>query len=147
MRGILILAALAVVAALAFGATMATSAERAAADVVPPDQGHLDGGSALSYRAEAVAPAPGHAHALRAAFARRHRIEVANAPAPRQLREARHRGVLWALATFVRADGSVATERFSRRRHTGWRDLGATRAACPAVPPEVRSAWHLPSCR
>jgi hypothetical protein len=150
MRGLLILAALAAVAAVATlpsGMTPATGVEPAAADVGPPDQGHVDGGSALSYRAEAIAPTPGHARALRAAFARRHRIEVANAPRPQQLREARHRGVLWALATFMRADGTRATERFSRRPHMGWRDLGATRAACPSVPTEVREAWHLPSCR
>jgi hypothetical protein len=147
MRGILIVAARAAIAALLLGTMTATRLEPAAADVVPPGEGHVDAGSVLSYRAEAVAPTPGHVRALRAAFARSHRIEVASAPQPRQLREATHRGVLWAVATFARADGTVATERFSRRPHAGWRDLGATRAACPAVPPEVRSAWHLPTCR
>jgi hypothetical protein len=147
MRGVLIVAAFAALVAMPFGTTTATHPEPAAADVIPPGQGHVDGGSALSYRAAAVAPTAGHIRALRAAFARRHRIDVANAPRPRRPREASHRGVLWALATFALADGTVVTERFSRRPHGVWRDLGATRAACPAVPPEVRSAWHLPSCR
>ena len=41
-----------------------------------------------------------------------------------------------------RAGGS-SSERFSWSGRDGWRDLGATRAHCPAVPPEVRSAWRL----
>jgi hypothetical protein len=135
-----------IAALLAVATVLAVAAPGAlGGDTAPGDEGHLDGGGAVSSRAVAVAPAPGHEVALRAAFARRHRIAVAAAPQPRRLREARHRGLLWALATFARADGSVVSERFTWRRATGWRDLGATRAACPAVPPEVRGAWRLPS--
>jgi hypothetical protein len=145
---ILIVAALAAVAALPLISTAALVEPAPAAAPPPDDEGHVDGGGALSYRAQTVAPTAGHVRALRAAFAHRHGIDVAIAPQPRRLREATHRGVLWALATFARGDGTTATERFSRRPHAAWRDLGATSAACPAVPPEVRSAWRLPSsCR
>lgn len=137
MRPLLLAALLAAVAALALATQVAEAA--------PLDEGHTDASGAVSYRAEAVAPAPGHAAAIRAAFARRHRIGVASAPQPGRLREARQHGALWALATFARGEGAVVTERFAWHRATGWRDLGATRAACPAVPPEVRSAWRLPS--
>ena len=72
------------------------------------------------------------------AFARAHR-GCAGAAA-QELREATHVGVLWALATLrARRAAAVVAERFSWSGRDGWRDLGATRAHCPAVPPEVRS--------
>jgi hypothetical protein len=100
-------------------------------------------GGVLSYRAREVTPAQGHWRVLQVAFARRH---AGLRPKPLRLREATHRRVLWALATFALGDGTVVAERFTWSRGKGWRDLGPTRAACPAVPPEVRSVWRLTAC-
>lgn len=137
-------ATLAAVAALAFGvlATRATSG-RASFSSRADDRGGVSG--ALSYRAHVVRPPEAHWHALQMAFAQAHPEALAGRP--KALREATHVGVLWAIAHFTRASGTVVVERFSWSGHAGWRDLGATRARCPAVPPEVRSVWRLTSCQ
>ena len=135
----LAIAALSAVAAISLGALAGTAAPGEPGPIGDAESRGGVGG-ALSYRALAVTPAPGHRRALGVAFARTH--AGANAK-PLRLLEATHRRVLWALAIFVLGDGSVVAERFSWRAGQGWRDLGATRAACPAVPAEVRSAWRL----
>jgi hypothetical protein len=134
MRYMLAAATLAALAALTLGAV----AFRA-----PGGEGSFGVDGAISYRAYPVTPAPGHRRALQSVFNRTH---APAAPLPRHLREATHTGVLWALATFTLADGSVVVERFSRRSGAGWQARGATSARCPAVPSEVRSAWHLTAC-
>jgi hypothetical protein len=101
---------------------------------------------ALSYRARPVTPRPGHWRALQTTFRRAHALYDTSPVAPQRLLEATHQGVLWALATFTLGDGTAIVERFSWRHGAGWRDLGATRAGCPAVPSEVRSVWRLTSC-
>ena len=140
MRWMLATATLAAVAALMFGvlATRAPSGQ-ASPFTTAPDRGGVDG--ALSYSARLVTPAPAHRRALQTAFGRAHRGSAASLPAG--VREATHLGVLWAVATFTSRNGVVVTERFSRSRGKGWRDLGATPAACPAVPSELRSVWHV----
>jgi hypothetical protein len=140
----LVPATLAAVAALAFAllATGASSRQASFSDV-GGDRGGVNG--ALSYRANVVVPPKAHWRAVRIAFARAH---PGSPPAhPKALREATHVGVLWALARFARPSGSVVVERFSWSGRTGWRDLGPTRARCPAVPPEVRSVWRLTACQ
>jgi hypothetical protein len=146
MRCILVIATLAAVAALTFGAlaTRATPGQASLFATTETDRGAVSG--ALSYRARAVTPLRSHARALQTAFAHAHEGARASAPLPRHVLEATHQRVLWALATFVLADGKVVVERFSWRKGEGWRDLGATRARCPAVPPEVRGAWRLTAC-
>jgi hypothetical protein len=142
----LVIAALAAVAALTFGAlaTRATPGQASLLATTETDRGTVSG--ALSYRARAVTPQRSHPRALQIAFARAHAGSQASTPLPRRVLEATHQRVLWALATFALADGKVVVERFSWRKGQGWRDLGATRARCPAVPPEVRGAWRLTSC-
>jgi hypothetical protein len=137
------MATLAAAAALIFGvlATRATTG-KASLFAASDDRGGVSG--ALSYRATVVTPPRAHWRAVETAFAKAHRGSPATAP--KGLREATHQGVLWALARFALADGTVVSERFSWRGRDGWRDLGATRARCPAVPPEVRSVWHLTFC-
>ena len=143
MRFILAMAALAAAAAFTFG-VLATRATTGQASLFAPsdDRGGVSG--ALSYRATVVIPPRGHWLAVEAAFARAHRESPAGPP--EGLREATHRGVLWALARFALPGGRVVSERFSWSRRDGWRDLGPTRAGCPSVPPEVRSAWGLTRC-
>lgn len=140
------MATLAAVAALGFGAlaTQATRGQASLFTTTETDRGAVSG--ALSYRARAVTPRSSHPRALQTAFARAHDGARATTPLPRHLLEATHQRVLWALATFTLADGKVVVERFSWRPGVGWRDLGATRARCPAVPPEVRGAWRLTAC-
>jgi hypothetical protein len=137
-------ATLAAVAALAFGvlATRATSGQ-ASFSAAGTDRGGVSG--ALSYRAQVVVPPKAHWRAVQKAFAHAH--PGAPAGRPKALLEATHVGVLWALARFTRPGGAVVVERFSWSGHDGWRDLGATRAHCPSVPPEVRSVWRLTSCQ
>ena len=144
MRWMLVTATLAAVAALAFG-VLATRATPGQASFSSPgdDRGGVSG--ALSYRAHVVSPPKAHWQAVQQAFARAH--PDARAGRPQALREATHVGVLWALAKFARPRGAVVVERFSWNDRDGWRDLGPTRAHCPAVPPEVRSAWRLTSCQ
>jgi hypothetical protein len=139
----LAMATLAAVAALVFGG-LATRATTGQASLFAPsdDRGGVSG--ALSYRADVVIPPRAHWLAVEKAFARAHH-DLPALP-PRSLREATHVGVLWALARFARPGGRVVSERFSWTGRDGWRDLGATRAHCPSVPPEVRSAWRLTSC-
>jgi hypothetical protein len=140
----LVPATLAAVAALAFGllATGVTSGQ-AGLSSAGDDRGGVSG--ALSYRANVVVPPKAHWRAVQMAFERAH--PGAPPAHPKALREATHVGVLWALVQFARPSGSVVVERFSWSGRTGWRDLGATRAHCPAVPPEVRSVWRLTSCQ
>jgi hypothetical protein len=142
MKWMLIAATLAACAALTFGALAVRTAPGEAGLVAADD--HSGVGGALSYRARAVTPAPGVRLAIGQAFAQAHHASPA---APRRLREATHRNLLWALATFALADGTVVSERFTRRAGESWHDLGATSTACPAVPPEVRNAWRLPVCQ
>jgi hypothetical protein len=146
MRYILVIATLAAIAALTFGtlATRAPSGHDHFAPTTTADRGGVQG--EVSYRARAVTPKVGHWRALRAAFAHAHDASAATTPAPQRLLEATHQHVLWALATFALADGTTVAERFSWRPGVGWRDLGATRALCPAVPPEVRGVWRLGTC-
>jgi hypothetical protein len=147
MRFMLAIATLSAMAALAFG-VLATQATGQAQLAATPDDGGVGGvGGALSYRATVVTPGRGHARALQLAYARAHGRTGALPPKPHELLEATHRRVLWALATFALEDGTVVAERFSWRRGEGWRALGPTRAACPAVPPEVRSAWRRTACQ
>jgi uncharacterized lipoprotein YbaY len=143
MRWILAMATLAAAAALTFGvlATRATTGQ-ASLFASNDDRGGVSG--ALSYRATVAIPPRAHWQAVGTAFALAHR--GVPAAAPKSLREATHLGVLWALARFALPSGAVVSERFSWTRRDGWRDLGATRARCPSVPPEVRSAWHLTFC-
>ena len=108
------------------------------------DRGGVKG--AISYRARAVTPQNGHWRALQLAFVRAHNTPTVTPPIPLRLLEATHQRVLWALATFGLGDGTIVAERFSWRQGVGWRDLGATRALCPAVPPEVRGVWRLGIC-
>jgi hypothetical protein len=147
MRSTLLIAMLAAVAALAFGA-LATRTTPGHASLLgsdpTPDRGGVSG--ALSYRARLVTPRRGHWRALQSTFERAHTHAGVSPPAPRRLLEATHQGVLWALARFTLGDGTVVVERFSWRSGAGWRDLGATRARCPAVPPEVRGVWRLTAC-
>jgi hypothetical protein len=140
----LAMAAVAACAALAFG-VVATRATTGEASLFAAGNGHSGVAGALSYRAHVVTPPRAHRRAVEKAFAQTH----SDAPrtAPKGLREATHRGILWALARFAVPGGTVVSERFSWRSHGGWRDLGPTRARCPSVPPEVRSAWRLTSCR
>jgi hypothetical protein len=143
MRWMLGMATLAAVAALMFG-VIATSATTGQASLfASTTRGGVSG--ALSYRAHVVVPPRAHRRALQTAFALAHGDTQAGPP--QGLREATHLGVLWALARFALPNGKVVVERFSSRAHDGWRDLGATRERCPAVPPEVRSVWHLISCQ
>jgi hypothetical protein len=144
MRWMLAVATLAAVAALLFG-VLATRATDGQASLFAPsdDRGGVSG--ALSYRAHVVIPPRAHRLAVERAFRLAHRYSPA--AAPQGLREATHQGVLWALARFARPGGRVVVERFSWSPRGGWRDLGATRARCPAVPPEVRSVWRLVSCQ
>jgi hypothetical protein len=137
----LVLATLAAVAALTFGA-IATHATTGQASLSAPrdDRGGVSG--ALSYRAHVMTPPRSHWRAVETVFARAHPSARA-----RDLREATHLGVLWALARFALPSGEVVSERFSWSGREGWRDLGATRARCPSVPPEVRSVWRLTSCQ
>jgi hypothetical protein len=144
----LALATLAAVAALTFGAlaTRATSGQASLLAPHPdPDRGGVSG--ALSHRAYAITPDRGHLLALHTTFERAHGGSNARPLVLRRLLEATHGRVLWALATFTLGDGTVVVERFSWRRGEGWRDLGATSARCPAVPPEVRSVWRRTACR
>lgn len=142
MRSMLAVAALSAVAAISLGALAGSAAPGEPSPIGDVDSRGAVGG-ALSYRARAVTPAPGHWRALPVAFTRSHAGSQAK---PQRLLEATHRRVLWALAMFALGDGTVVAERFSWRKGYGWRDLGATRAACPAVPPEVRSVWRLTAC-
>jgi hypothetical protein len=146
MRCMLAIATLAAVAALLFGvaAQRAPSGQAAFDATTVADRGAVKG--AISYRARAVVPRDGHWRALQIAFVRAHDAPAAPPPVPLRVLEATHQRVLWALATFELADGTTVAERFSWRRGVGWRDLGATRALCPAVPPEVRGAWRLGRC-
>jgi hypothetical protein len=140
----LAIAALAAVAALTFG-VLATRAATGQASLFAPsaDRGGVSG--ALSYRAHVVQPPRPHWRAVQKAFAMAHRGSPAGPP--KGLREATHRGVLWALARFARPGGGVVVERFRWSGRDGWRDLGATLQHCPAVPPEVRSVWRLTICQ
>lgn len=139
------MATLAAVAAVAFGALAGgETSGQAHAFATDDDDGGVSG--ALSYRAHVVTPTREHRRALQTAFARTHRMRGASRPQSRALLAATHLRVLWALATFTLDDGTVVVERFSLRRGEGWRDLGATRARCPAVPPEVRSVWRRTAC-
>jgi hypothetical protein len=142
----LAIAILAAVAALTFGviATAAPMGRAQFSATTATDRGAVQG--AVSYRALAVRPRNGHRRALQIAFARAHDGPAKDTPIPLRLVEATHQQVLWALATFALADGTTVAERFSWRRGVGWRDLGATSALCPAVPPEVRGAWRLGGC-
>jgi hypothetical protein len=142
MRLLFTIATLSAVAAISLGALAARATPGHAG---PLDDGDSRGGvgGALSYRAQAVTPARGHWRALQVAFARSH---AGVQPKPLRLREATHRSALWALATFRLEDGTVVAERFTWTRGQGWHDLGATRAACPAVPSEVRGVWRLTAC-
>jgi hypothetical protein len=142
----LVIATLAAAAALTFGAlaTRATPGQANLFTTTGTDQGAVSG--ALSFRARAITPRSSHPRALQTAFARAHGSTRATTPLPHHVLEATHQRVLWALATFALADGTTVVERFSWRRGEGWRDLGATRARCPAVPPEVRGAWRLTAC-
>ena len=142
----LAIATLAAVAALAFGvaATRAPTAHSSFTSTTTADRGGAKG--AVSYRARAVTPKNGHWRALQVAFVQAHNTPAVTPPIPLRLLEATHQRVLWALATFALADGTTVAERFSWRRGVGWRDLGATRALCPAVPPEVRGVWRLGIC-
>jgi hypothetical protein len=144
MRWILLTATLASVAALAFG-VLATRATLGRASFSSASDDRVGVRGALSYRAHVVRPPKAHWRAVQTAFAQAHPAALAGRP--KALREATHVGVLWALAKFARPSGAVVVERFSWNGHDGWRDLGATRAHCPAVPPEVRSAWRLTSCQ
>jgi hypothetical protein len=146
MRFMLAMATLAAVAALAFG-TLATRATSGQARPFAADDDHGGVSGALSYRAHVVTPSREHWRALQTTFARTHRTTAASRPLPTTLLEATHLHVLWALATFELDDGTVVVERFSSRPGESWRDLGATRARCPAVPPEVRSVWRLTACQ
>jgi hypothetical protein len=148
VRCILAIATFAAVAALIFG-TLATRATSGQASLLGPDPDPDRGGvsGALSYRARLVTPDRGHWRALQTTFERAHRRSDVTPRTPQRLLEATHQGVLWALATFTLDDGTVVVERFSWRRGVGWRDLGATRARCPSVPPEVRSVWRLTACQ
>jgi hypothetical protein len=140
----LAMATLAAAAALTFGvlATRATT-EQGSRFAPSDDRGGVSG--VLSYRAQVVTPPRAHRQAVETAFALAH---GGGPVAPvKGLREAMHQGVLWALARFALPSGELVVERFSWRRRDGWRDLGATRAGCPAVPPEVRSAWRLTRCQ
>jgi hypothetical protein len=145
MRCMLAIATLAAVAALAFGVTAARapSSHVTFSATTAADRGVVKG--AVSFRARAVTPQDGHWRALQIAFARAHDGPLVT-PLPRRVLEATHQRVLWALATFALGDGTIVAERFSWRRGVGWRDLGATRALCPAVPPEVRGVWRLGNC-
>ena len=138
------MATLAAVAALTCG-VLATRATTGQASLFAPsaDRGGVSG--AISYRAHVVDPPRTHRRAVEKAFALAHRGSPAGPPTG--LREATHRGVLWALASFAQPGGGVVVERFSWSGRDGWRDLGATRQHCPAVPPEVRSVWRLTACR
>src|SRR4051812_35547280 len=109
MRYVLAIAMLAAVAALTFGGLAVRATPGQASQLADGDDRSGVGG-ALSYRAQVVTPGPGHARALRIAYGSRHGGAV---PAPRRVLEATHRGVVWALATFALADGTVVTERFS----------------------------------
>ena len=100
----------------------------------------------MSYRARSVTPPRAHRGALQAAFVRAHNGSALSPPVALRVLEATHRRVLWAMATFALGDGTIVAERFSWRRGVGWRDLGPTRAGCPAVPSEVRSVWRLGTC-
>ena len=137
------MSAVAAAAALMFG-VLATRATTGQASLFAPndDRGGVSG--ALSYRANAVIPPRAHLRVLETAFAHAHRDSRAGPP--KALREATHQGVLWALARFTLPGGRIVSERFSWSGRDGWRDLGATRAGCPSVPPEVRSAWDLTQC-
>ena len=135
---------LAAVAALMFG-VVATRASTGEPSPFAPDDGRSGVSGALSYRAHVVIPPRAHWLAVERAFARAHRGAPAVPPAA--LREATHLGVLWALARFALPGGKVVSERFRWSGRDGWRDLGATRAHCPSVPPEVRSAWRLTLCQ
>jgi hypothetical protein len=144
MRCILGLATLAAAAALVFGA-LATRATTGQASLLAPGAGRAGVSGVLSYRAHVVKPPRAHRRAIEAAFARRH--PGARALPAKGLREATHLGVVWALARFALPGGTVVSERFSWRARDGWRDLGATAARCPSVPPEVRSVWRLTFCQ
>jgi hypothetical protein len=137
------MATLAAAAALTFG-VLATRATTGQASLFAPsdDRGGVSG--ALSYRATIATPTRAHRRAVATAFALAH--SNVRTVAPKGLREASHQSVLWVLARFALPSGAVVSERFSWTRRDGWRDLGATRARCPSVPPEVRSVWHLTSC-
>ena len=144
MRWMLFTATLASVAALAFSVLATRGAPgQASLSSRADDRGGVSG--VLSYRAHVVSPPKAHWRAVQKAFAHAH--PDARAGRPQALREATHVGVLWALAKFAHPGGPVVVERFSWSGHAGWRDLGATRPHCPAVPPEVRSAWRLTSCQ
>jgi hypothetical protein len=134
----------ATVAALLFG-ILATRATTGQASPFDPhdDRGGVSG--ALSYRAHVVLPPRAHRIAVKQTFARAH--PGAEAVSPMGLREATHVSVLWALARFALPGGKIVTEHFSWSARAGWRDLGPTRARCPAVPPEVRSVWRLTRCQ
>jgi hypothetical protein len=140
----LVLATLAAAAALTFGA-LATRATTGQASLFAPSSGRAGVSGVLSYRAHVVVPPRAHRRAVEAAFGRAH----PSAPAlpATGLREATHLGVLWALARFALPGGTIVSERFSWRARDGWRDLGATPARCPSVPPEVRSVWRLTRCQ
>jgi hypothetical protein len=146
MRCMLAIATLAAIAALAFGvtATRAPAGSVAFSPTKAADRGGVKG--AISYRARAVKPRSGHWLALQLAFARAHGTTALTPSPPLRVLEATHQRVLWALATFRLGDGTVVAERFSWRKGVGWRDLGATPALCPAVPPEVRGVWQLGGC-
>jgi hypothetical protein len=139
----LALATTAAVAALVFGILAMQAKPGQASPFDPHDRGGV--GGALSYRAEVVRPPRAHRLAVEHAFARAHLGAAGVSPAG--LREATHRGVLWALAHFTLPGGEVLTEHFSWTARGGWRDLGTTRARCPSVPSEVRSAWGLTRCQ
>ena len=142
VRFLLAIATLAAVAAFGFGG-LAASARSGAAGPSADGDDRSGVGGALSFRARVVAPHRSHPLALQKAYARSHgRLP----PPPRRVLEATHRQVLWALATFA-LDGKVVAERFSWRSGQGWRALGPTKAGCPAVPAEVRSAWRLTACQ
>ena len=139
------MATLAAVAALTFG-VLATRATTGQASLFAPsdDRGGVSG--ALSYRAHVVTSAAAHWRAVEKAFAQAHR-GCAGAAAPKgAARGDASRRALGA-GEFALPGGAVVAERFSWSGRDGWRDLGATRAHCPAVPPEVRSAWRLTSCQ
>ncbi len=143
MRYVLAIAVLAAIAALTLSG-LAVRVAPGRANALGDGDDRSGVGGALSFRAQVVAPGPGHTRALQAAYARAH---GGTPPQPRRLREANHRGVVWALATFVLADGTIVSERFSRRGGQTWQDLGPTPARCPVVPREVRSAWRLTACQ
>jgi hypothetical protein len=140
----LALATLAAVAALTFG-VLATRATTGQASLFAGDKDRAGVSGVLSYRAHVVTPPRAHRLAVEAAFARAH--PAARRLPARGLREATHLGVLWALARFALPGGKVVSERFNWRPGGGWSDLGATRARCPMVPPEVRSVWRLTLCQ